>query len=426
MPPNLLEGARHVARVLQEAGFRTWIVGGAVRDLARGITPKDVDLVSAAPPEIVEELFPRTVPVGKAFGIMLVIHGETTMEVATFRGEGAYSDGRHPDQVSYGATLEEDAARRDFTCNAIYLDPISGELRDPSGGLHDLSSGRLRPVGDARARFSEDGLRILRLARFRANLNAQVDPSTLDGARKSRAALEGVSPERVLEELQRMLDGARALLALETLDSVGALSSVLSGATGAIADDHAGALRAIAALQDPPGVGPGLAVLLAGSGTGADLDIGSTLDRLDRLRPSRATRKEIEGILALQPHLRDLSDPRTSRSRRILALRDLPWAAAMDVWLARAHAWGSSGSEVLAIEQLRDWMHGIEPGELRPDPLLKPSHLDQLAVPRGPRWGELLALAERDQLDGRLQNPEQVEAWLRDQTSPDGGHQVGG
>lgn len=426
LPSDLLEGARYAARVLQDAGFRTWIVGGAVRDLARGITPKDVDLVSAAPPEVVEELFPRTVPVGKAFGIMLVLHGETSMEVATFRGEGTYSDGRHPDHVSYGATLEEDSSRRDFTCNAIYLDPITGEVRDPVGGLRDLASGYLRPVGDARARFSEDGLRILRLARFRADLNAQIDPTTLEGARLSVEALEGVSPERILDELQRMLEGADAPLAMETLDSVRALSHVLPGMTDADQDARTGVLRALAALNDPPRTGPGLAVLLAGSGRAAELDIDASLEQLDRLRPSRALRKEVAGILGLQPQLEGLSGPGASRSGRILALRNLPWAQAVDVWLARAHAWEPSGSKVTAMEELRRWMHAIAPAELRPEPLLKPAHLDRMAVPRGPRWGELLALAERDQLDGLLQSTDQVEAWLRNQIPPDGGSQVGG
>src|SRR6185503_18536023 len=141
-------------------------VGGAVRDLALGLPPHDVDLASRLTPDELEGRFPKSASVGRAFGSMVLVVDGIPLQHTTFRSEHGYADARRPDQVRYGATLEEDASRRDFTCNALYLDPLSDELCDPQEGLADLRSALLRCVGDPAARFAEDGLRILRLARF--------------------------------------------------------------------------------------------------------------------------------------------------------------------------------------------------------------------------------------------------------------------
>jgi tRNA nucleotidyltransferase/poly(A) polymerase len=134
----LAEASREIAGVLGRAGKRGWIVGGAPRDLALGLSPADVDMASAATPAEVEALFSGTIPVGRAFGTVVVRAGSLDVQHTTFRADGAYGDGRRPDSVEFGASVEEDSSRRDFTCNALYLDPLNGEFADPQGGLADL------------------------------------------------------------------------------------------------------------------------------------------------------------------------------------------------------------------------------------------------------------------------------------------------
>jgi hypothetical protein len=217
LPDPLRELAIGVCQALGEAGYRGWVVGGAVRDLILGRDIKDVDLVSAALPDNVEALFERTVAVGKSFGIIVVVVDGQEVELATFRRERGYSDRRRPDEVEYASSPEEDARRRDFTCNAVYLDPLTGEVRDPAGGVEDLRAGILRAVGDAAGRFREDGLRILRMARFVSTLNLEPAPGLLAAAEREAEALSGVSAERVRDELSKMMRGGRPSRALEIL-----------------------------------------------------------------------------------------------------------------------------------------------------------------------------------------------------------------
>src|SRR5688572_25680129 len=168
MPPELAQAARWIAAELGGRGRRAWLVGGAVRDLALEREPKDADLASAALPEEIERLFPRTHAVGRAFGTVVVSCGTLDLQVTTFRAESCYDDARRPSAVRFSSRLEEDAARRDFTANALYLDPLSDELVDPTGGLADLQSGRLRCVCAPSERFADDGLRMLRPTRLEA------------------------------------------------------------------------------------------------------------------------------------------------------------------------------------------------------------------------------------------------------------------
>ena len=186
LPEGLLNAVRTVAARLSDAGHRSWLVGGAVRDLAMGRVPGDADMATDATPDEVEECFPSTVPLGKRFGTVLVNAGGQGVEVTTLRAEDGYSDGRRPDQVVFGTSVLEDASRRDFTVNAMYLDAISGEFLDPVRGMDSLLAGQLSAVGDAAARFQEDGLRILRLARFSASLRLAPCADTQSGARSSR------------------------------------------------------------------------------------------------------------------------------------------------------------------------------------------------------------------------------------------------
>lgn len=200
--------ARDICARLREASHEAFLVGGCVRDLllAPENVPGDFDVTTSARPDEVFALFPQTQFVGKAFGVCLVRIQDFSFEVATFRKEGAYSDRRHPDSVSFGS-LEDDSLRRDFTVNALYLDPVRGDLVDLHGGTGDLAARVLRCVGAARDRLHEDALRIIRLFRFAANLDFTIDPDTLDAARATQDGLSLLSRERILMECVKVKAG---------------------------------------------------------------------------------------------------------------------------------------------------------------------------------------------------------------------------
>jgi len=226
-----------ILRKLRTEGHRAYLAGGCVRDLLLGREPKDYDVATSATPEIVLDMFPRTFAVGAHFGVVLVsaeFRGESTLtEVATFRTDGAYSDGRRPDEVCYTKSAEEDVQRRDFTINGLLLNPLSNDpdsrasVLDYVEGLADLQSGIIRAIGDPINRFEEDHLRMLRAVRFAARFQFRIDPATLAAIQSLARKIESVSRERVRDELTRMLTEGHARNAFELLDSTGLLAQVL-------------------------------------------------------------------------------------------------------------------------------------------------------------------------------------------------------
>ncbi|HTP28577.1 MAG TPA: tRNA cytidylyltransferase [Anaeromyxobacteraceae bacterium] len=234
-PPVALERASYpaavveVLRVLDTAGHRSWLVGGAVRDvlLRRGRKATDYDVATPARPQEVMALFPRVIPTGIEHGTVTVLLKGVPVEVTTFRGEGEYVDGRRPSSVTFHENLDADLARRDFTVNALAYDPIGRVFRDPFGGRSDLRRKILRAVGEPSARFGEDGLRPLRAARFAAQLGFKLDAATADAIPFARAVTAKVSIERVCDELSRLLVAQHAQHGLELLDRTGLLGVVL-------------------------------------------------------------------------------------------------------------------------------------------------------------------------------------------------------
>jgi poly(A) polymerase len=202
--PCLRDDALAVLKRLREAGHIAYFAGGCVRDELLGIAPKDYDIATDAPPTRVRELFRSTQAVGAAFGVILVRHGKSVVEVATFRSDGAYLDGRRPSEVRF-TTAEEDAKRRDFTINGLFLDPIDNRVIDYVGGQEDLKSRVLRAIGDPNHRFEEDHLRMLRAVRFAARFGLRIEPETSDAIRAHAQQLKAISPERIAEELRMML-----------------------------------------------------------------------------------------------------------------------------------------------------------------------------------------------------------------------------
>ncbi len=397
----MIGAARHIAERLGQAGRRGWVVGGAVRDLALESEPVDVDMASAATPDEVAALFDSTVPVGAAFGTVLVRLAGCEVQLTTFRSESGYSDARRPDQVRFGTCVEEDAARRDFTCNALYLDPLDDTLLDPAGGMADIEARRLRCVGVPAERFREDGLRLVRLARFAARLGFVVEPEVRAAARAEAGALIGVSAERRLAELRMIFTGPRPAVAVALLESEGLLAGVVPGLGQARRGSRVATLER---LGDAPGLAAGLALLLDGEPSEAEA-------QLDRLRPARQEKRAVLTLRRLVHELEALvGGAAQARSTRVRLVRDPLWKTAARLLEARDGA-------APALDELSAFAAALTPAERDPEPLLTADDLAAHGVPRGAEWGRLLREAEDRQLDGALTSREAALAWLAERTA---------
>ena len=220
-----------VCRALRNAGYEAFAVGGAVRDAILGKVPSDWDVTTSATPNEVIALFPKTIPTGIEHGTVTVLTKESgerlPIEVTTFRGESGYTDSRRPDNVTFGVPLVEDLARRDFVVNAIAYDPIDKQLQDPFGGLKDIEGKCIRAVGEAKNRFMEDGLRVMRAVRFCAQLDFAMDQETEAAISSALGSLDKVSQERVLVELTKLLLAERPGYALTVGKRTGIWKQVL-------------------------------------------------------------------------------------------------------------------------------------------------------------------------------------------------------
>jgi tRNA nucleotidyltransferase (CCA-adding enzyme) len=330
-----------VLRRLRELGFAVFLVGGCVRDMVRGVPPKDFDVATSARPEQVQDAFKKVIPTGIQHGTVTVVIGGHHVEVTTFRSEGDYHDGRRPSTVSFETDIKEDLSRRDFTINAMAYDPISRDLEDPFGGQADLHARLIRCVRDAHERFSEDGLRALRAVRFAAVLGFTIEPATLAAIPPTLPVFRKVALERVREEFVKTLLTPRAEAGLTLLAETGLLDVFLPELARAEAE---AARRARAAAQVAPAeVELRLAALLA------DLVSGPQAKEIGiRLKfPSKVA--ELVGLLvthaALETQLKE-SDPAL---RRLLARVGL---GTLEPLLAVAHA----RIQVRAPEQLPDFL----------------------------------------------------------------------
>ncbi|MBL8173355.1 MAG: CCA tRNA nucleotidyltransferase [Bryobacterales bacterium] len=212
---------------MREKGHSAYLVGGCVRDELLGIAPKDYDVATSARPDQVVDLFPSADLVGAHFGVVLVRGPDAQVEVATYRSDGSYADGRHPDEVTFETEPRHDAHRRDFTINALFRDPFSGEVLDFTDGQNDLRQGIVRAIGDPRARFDEDHLRMLRAVRFAARFHYRIERATYAAMGELAPLIHRVSPERIRDELLRILTEGNARAGCELLDGCGLLKEIL-------------------------------------------------------------------------------------------------------------------------------------------------------------------------------------------------------
>ncbi len=452
------EAALRIVRTLQSAGYEAYLAGGCVRDLLLGRTPEDYDVATSATPDVVLNMFPRTFAVGAHFGVVLVADPEphpkgspdakSPTEVATFRSDGVYSDGRRPDAVQYTLSAAEDVRRRDFTINGLLLDPLRLASKQPSspqdlrsavvdyvGGLADLDAGIIRAIGRPELRFEEDQLRLLRAVRFAARFGFTIDPATHSAIRTRAARIHAVSRERIRDELTRMLTEGRARLAFELLDETDLLVQVLPE------------VAAMKDVQQPPDfhpegdvwthtllllaqLEPGCPVTLAWGALLHDIGKPPTFRQApDRIRfdghvevgmaigarilqSLRFSNDETRMILALiQNHMRfaDAVHMRASTLKRFFRLENFPQHLALHRMDCLA-----GGGNLDHWEFVRQRYEAMPEEDVRPRPLITGHDLIAAGYVPGAEFKHILQAVEDAQLEGSITTADEAFRLVRE------------
>jgi len=427
--------ATEIVLRLQAAGFAAFWVGGCVRDFLLGRGPGDYDIATSAWPEQIEGLFKHTIAVGRKFGVVIVVEDARQFQIASFRAEASYRDGRHPEEVTFG-DAKADARRRDFTVNGLFYDPIAARLHDWVGGKADLQRKIIRTIGLPEERFAEDHLRLLRAVRFAAQLNFQVEPRTLVAIQATAPKIKTISAERIRDELIKLFSSPHGAHGLELLRESGLLEHVLPEIGATIGckqspDFHPEGdvfTHLCLMLQQLPTDGDALlpwAVLLhdvAKPATAAqDPETGSvhfyehekigarmTEDILQRLR---FPRKQIEVVsTAVRYHMqfKDAPQMRKATLRRMMMRKTFP----LELELHRLDCLGSHGRlDVYDFLAAKSAELAKQP-EIRP-PLLTGKDLIKLGLKPGPSMGRLLAEIREKQLQDELKTKAAARKWVK-------------
>jgi putative nucleotidyltransferase with HDIG domain len=433
------DAAAEIVARLRAAGYLAYFVGGCVRDLLLGRSPKDFDVATSAPPDQVLTLFEKTFAVGAHFGVVLVCSGDIVTEVATFRSDGAYSDGRRPDAVQFSTSPEEDVKRRDFTINGMMLDPVDNSVLDFVGGMQDLQTGLIRAIGDPAERFIEDKLRLLRGVRFAARFAFELEPATARAMEQLAPAVDQVSRERVREELTRMLTEGRARRAFELLDATGLLAQVLpevvkmKGVAQPPQYHPEGDVwvHTLLLLDGLPAGCPmalAWAALLHDVGKPATFRVAPDRIRFDghvdvgvriaeeicrRLRFPNYETEQILSLIANHMRFADVRKMKESTLKRFFRLEHFDQHLA----LHRLDCLASHGSLEL-YDFARQRFETLPEEQVRPHLLLSGKDLIEAGYRPGPQFSKMLALAEDAQLEGVVHTREQALAIIREHWSP--------
>ncbi|MBU1218756.1 CCA tRNA nucleotidyltransferase [Myxococcota bacterium] len=440
----LFEKACAAVSLLRKHGFESYFAGGCVRDLIMGRSPIDYDIATAAKPEDVTEIFKKTVTVGAAFGVVVVIFEGFTFEVATFRNDNNYIDGRRPESVTF-STAREDVLRRDFTINGLLLDPETGNVFDYIDGIKDIERRVIRAIGDPAKRFGEDQLRILRAIRFAARLDFSIDPETWDSICCCPERIRNVSWERVRDEIEKTITNRGAGKGLRLLKESGLLEIVLPEVKALDGveqnpefhpegDCLEHTIRAFESNENWP-LEPILAWALLFHDTGkkdaftinnskitfyCHESIGSKLTEkaLFSLRLSRNAISDISSLVADHMKLMHISQMKDSSVKRLMG-RDLKSAPDLEREYFRLLCELNRLDNLNSPEKLSDYflalerMKAIPVGEEKPAPLLSGDDILSMGVPQGPAIGKILKLLMEGQLDGRIIDKESAEAFAR-------------
>ncbi len=426
-------GALEIVRALHGKGHEAFLVGGCVRDLLMRRPAKDFDVATSARPEQVAKIFPRTIPVGVQFGVRMVLKGGVPYEVATFRIDKEYRDGRHPEGVAFSGP-KEDALRRDFTVNGLFYDPLKKKVIDYVGGRADLKKRVIRSIGDPAQRFAEDKLRMLRAVRFAANLNFEIDPGTFLAIRRTSAEIIQVSPERIRDELVKMFTGPHAGRGLVLLDESGLLEVVLPEVakmkgvaqppefhpegdvfvhTRMVLEGLRGPspVLAVGALLHDVGKPPTFRVADRIRFDGHDR-VGAKMSQeiCRRLRFSNTETDAITEIVGDHMRFKDVKQMRLSTLKRFLGLATFP----DQLKLHRIDCLASHG-DLGNWRFLRRKLKQLPPREIRPRPLITGHDLLALGYKEGPAIGTILRSVEEKQLEKELCSKEEALSWVRRQ-----------
>jgi len=438
--------AIQVVRELRRHGFQSYLAGGCVRDMVLRLEPTDYDVTTDATPTEVMRIFPETYAVGAQFGVVLVpvpSDGREfdpsgpphPIEVATFRSDGLYTDGRHPDKVQYSKSPEEDVQRRDFTINGLLMDPLDGErVLDFVGGRADLAAGIVRAIGDPERRFQEDKLRMLRGVRFAARFRYAIDPLTFDAMQKLAPGIHQVSRERVRDELNKMLTEGHARRAFELLDESGLLKEVLPEITRMhgveqppkfhpegdvfvhtmmlLEQLHAGSSPTLAwgALLHDVGKPPTFRVAPERIRFDGHVEVGVAMAReiCHRLHFSNDDTAQVETLVANHMRFKDVERMKPATLKRFIRMPQFE----EHLELHRMDCLASHG-ELCLYEFVKEKLRTTPPAEIRPAPLLSGDDLIAIGFRPGPRFKEILVAVEDAQLEGKLHTRTEAIAWVR-------------
>ena len=438
--------ALRVLERLRAQGHDAYFVGGCVRDLLLGTSPQDYDIATSAHPDQVMSQFSNTIAVGVQFGVVLVVDADGSaanepihVEVATYRSDVGYSDGRHPDAVRYSETAEQDVQRRDFTINGLLLDPLNNEVLDYVGGRSDLERKIIRTIGDPRQRFREDKLRMMRAVRFAARLGYEIEPNTMAAIRELAREIHQVSRERIRDELDKMLTEGRARRCFELLDATGLLVEVLPE------------VKALQGVEQPPQYHPEgdvwvhTLLLLEGLEKGcakslawgvllhdvgkpptfrvapdrirfdqhAEVGTRMTEDICRRLRFSNEITEQVSALVANHMRFGDVRKMKESTLKRFMRLPHFE----EHLELHRLDC-SASHRDLSLYEFVREKLARTPQEEIRPAPLITGLDLIEHGWKPGPRFRTVLQAVEDAQLEGVLHSREEAMSFVETNFPP--------
>jgi poly(A) polymerase len=425
--------AHAVIGKLRGAGHQAYLVGGCVRDLLLGVKPKDFDISTDARPDRIMDLFPKSGRVGALFGVVLVRDVFDQVEVATFRSDHEYEDGRHPEVVRFESDPRQDVLRRDFTINGLMMDPETGEVLDFVGGREDLKRGVVRAIGDPDTRFREDHLRLLRAVRFGARLGFEIEAQTLDAVRRNHELIQRVAAERVRDELVRILTEGGARRGFELLDLTGMLEDLLPevAAMKGVEQppeyhpegdvwkhtlllleqlDHPSTALALGALLHDVGKPPTFRVAERIRFDG-HVEEGVRLAHgiLHRLRFSREEMEQVEALIANHMRFKDVERMKDSTLKRFLRMPGFE----EHLELHRLDV-SSSNKNLENYDLARRKLKEYPEEHLKPQPLVTGADLIGAGYEPGPVFSRILEAVEDAQLEGRIRTSVEALAMVRE------------
>ena len=427
----LKETAIGIVKRLRERGFSALFAGGCVRDMLMGNVPEDYDIATDARPDDIINIFERTVPVGIHYGVVLVMENGFEFEVATFRSDGTYTDGRHPDTVTF-CDARGDALRRDFTINGMFYDPVDDKHFDYVGGRDDLEARLVRAIGDPSERFNEDRLRMIRAVRFACRFDYNIEDQTAESIKKLYDKILTVSMERTRDELRKILTGPNPHTGIKMMDDLNLLNEILPEVT------------AMKGVRQPENYHPEGDVFthtlltlseLAASQTSADSwelamaillhDIGKPItfevaDRIrfnnhdnigaemaekicERLRMSNAEKERITWLVKMHLYLRHAQQMRISKLKRLFAHEGYPELAE----LYKVDSLASTG-DLEDYNFCQNMFEELQEEEIKPEPLITGNDLIAMGLKPGPIFSKILDAIKDDQLEQKITTKEEA------------------